>query len=414
MSDSLGIGFVGAGFITSVFHAETLKRVRRVHCAGVMNPTVSKAEDVAADLRAADCGDSTAYGDLRELVRDPGVEALWLTGPNHTRVENVEIIVEELRQGGADLTGLAIEKPLARTIGEAREIIDLVDSVSVNEAYLENQVHMPGVTRMRDLLWESGADSGRPYLARSAEEHSGPHSGWFWDPREQGGGVLSDMMCHSHKANKHLLERPEADGDLKPVAVSADISTLKWGREGYADDLLEEYDVDYGKTPAEDYASATVFYETPEGQLVAGEATNSWCFVGQGLRITIELLGPEYSGRVDTLDSGTDVFFSDAAAEEAGYVVEKQEASRGEMSVLPDEPVTYGYLAQNRHVVDAFRTGEDASEDLRDGLEVVKLCMASYKAAEAGERLRFDSLDLDEYVPEPARGEFEAGPGGIE
>jgi predicted dehydrogenase len=84
------------------------------------------------------------------------------------------------------------------------------------------------------------------------------------------------------------------------------------------------------------------------------------------------------------------------------------------MSVLPDEPVTYGYLAQNRHVVDAFRTGEDASEDLRDGLEVVKLCMASYKAAEEGERLRFDSLDLDEYMPEPARGEFEAGPGGIE
>jgi len=113
-----------------------------------------------------------------------------------------------------------------------------------------------------------------------------------------------------------------------------------------------------------------VFYETPDGDLVVGEATNSWCFVGSGLRITIELLGPEYSGTVNTLESGTDVFFSDRAAEDAGYVVEKREADRGAMPVLPQEAATYGYLDQNEHVVEAFRAGRDASQDLRDGLEV--------------------------------------------
>jgi len=84
-----------------------------------------------------------------------------------------------------------------------------------------------------------------------------------------------------------------------------------------------------------------VFYETPDGDLVVGEATNSWCFVGSGLRITIELLGPEYSGTVNTLESGTDVFFSDRAAEDAGYVVEKREADRGAMPVLPQEAATW-------------------------------------------------------------------------
>ncbi len=80
---------------------------------------------------------------------------------------------------------------------------------------------------------------------------------------------------------------------------------------------------------------------------------------------------------------------------------------------MPDETAAYGYLEQNKHVVESFRAGESAREDVHDGLEVVRLCMASYKAAEEGRRLEFDDLDLEGYVPEPARGEFESGTAGI-
>jgi predicted dehydrogenase len=412
-ADRLGVGFVGAGFITREFHAATFERIRDADVAGVMNPTASKAEDVANACREAGSGDPIATDDVRELVAHNDVDAVWVTSPNHTRVETVEAIVEELQQGNAELSGIAMEKPLARTVGEAEQIVDLVERTDLNHAYLENQVYMPGVDRMKELLWDSAEGAGRPYLARSAEEHAGPHSAWFWDPERQGGGVLSDMMCHSHKVNRHLLSRPGED-DLEPIAVTCDISTLKWGREDYAAELAEEYDVDYHESPGEDYASASVFYETPEGELVVGEATNSWCFVGSGLRITIELLGPEYSGTINTLESGTDVFFSDRAAEGAGYVVEKQAADRGKMPVLPQEGATYGYLDQNEHVVSAFRAGENAQEDLSDGLEVAKLVAASYLAAERGERVDLNDTDLADYVPEPARGEFEAGPAGIE
>ncbi len=413
MSDRLGVGFVGAGFITSTFHAPTFERIRDADVEGVMNPTVEKAETVAADLREAGM-DPFATDDVRELVRDEAVDAVWVTPPNDVRVDTVAAVVEEVEQGRAELEGVAVEKPLARTVDEAREVVDLVEGAGLHHAYLENQVYMPGVERTRELLWDSAEGSGRPYLARSAEEHSGPHSGWFWDGERQGGGVASDMMCHSHEVNRHLLSAPDEDaGDLEPVAVSCDLSTLKWGREGYADELAEEYDVDYRGSPAEDYASASVFYETPDGELVVGEATNSWCFVGSGLRITIELLGPEYSGRIDTLESGTTVFFSDRAAEDAGYVVEKQEADRGSMPVLPQEGSTYGYLDQNEHVVDAFRAGRNAREDLHDGLQVSELVAASYLAAERGERVTLDDVDLAGYVPEPARGEFEAGPDGV-
>ncbi|MCU4925524.1 Gfo/Idh/MocA family oxidoreductase [Halobacteria archaeon AArc-dxtr1] len=410
-NDSLGIGFVGAGFITDTFHSETLRGIRHAHAAGVMNPTRSKAEALAEKLRGYECGDPTVHESVGELTRDPDVDALWITSPNFTRLETIEAVVEAV-EDGADLDGIAIEKPLARNLAEAQEVVDLIESIDVNHAYLENQVFMPGIAKIKDLLWDSAEATGRPYLARSAEEHAGPHSAWFWQGDKQGGGVLSDMMCHCHKVNKHLLEAETGD-DLTPLAVSCDLSTLKWTRDEYADRLAEDFDVDFQAEPTEDYAHATVFYETDDGEVVVAESTNSWCFVGKGLRITIELLGPEYSGNINTLDSGVNVFFSSEVEDDTGYVVEKQQAGQGEMAVIPDEVTTYGYLDQNRHVVSAFRNGENASEDLYDGLEIVELCMASYLSAERGERVAFDDVDLEEYVPEPARGEFDPSPSGM-
>lgn len=406
-NESLGIGFVGAGFITETFHSETLRGIRDAHGAGVMNPTRSKAQRVADKIREYDCGDPTVHESVRSLACDPDVDALWITSPNYTRVETVRTIVDAIESGEAELDGIAIEKPLARNVEEARTVLDLVESTDLAHAYLENQVYMPGVRKIRSLLWDSADLTGRPYLARSAEEHAGPHSGWFWDGEKQGGGVLNDMMCHSHKVNQHLLESPSRSETLQPVAVSCDISTLKWQREMYTKELKEKYDVDYQSNPAEDYARATVYYETDEGETVVGETTNSWCYVGSGLRITIELLGPEYSGSLNTLDSGTDVFFSSSVEDEGGYVVEKQQAGQGAMPVIPDEVTTYGYLDQNRHVVSAFRQGENAREDLHDGFEIVRLCMASYLSAEEGRRVRLEDADLESYVPEPARGAFD-------
>jgi Predicted dehydrogenases and related proteins len=413
-TDRLGIGFVGAGFITRTFHSDALGKIRHADAAGIMNPTVSKADSLAEEMRAADCGDPNTYGDVRELIQDPAVDALWITSPNYARVETMEMVADELEQGNTDLVGIAFEKPLGRNLKEAQRVVELVEQTGLAHAYLENQVHMPSVTRLKELLWSNGRPAGRPYLARSTEEHSGPHAGWFWDGKQQGGGVLNDMMCHSHKVNRFLLEDPDTDGGgLTPLAVAADISTLKWGRDEYAQELADEYGVDYENTPAEDYARGSIFYETEDGQLVVGEATNSWNFVGSGIRLTMELLGPEYSGSVNTIDTGTEVFFSDNIGGDGEYYLEKQEAEQGAIPVVPDETAAYGYLEQNKHVVESFRAGENAREDVHDGLAVVRLCMGSYKAAEEGRRLEFDSVDLEEYVPEPARGEFDSGPAGV-
>src|SRR6266513_3775211 len=226
------------------------------------------------------------------IVADPAIDAIWLTGPHHARVENVEEIVEAVKSGKGDLRGIACEKPLARNVAEAKRVRDLVKSIGVAQGYLENQVFAPDVERGRGLLWARGAaTTGRPYLARAAEEHSGPHGPWFWQGKLQGGGVLNDMMCHSALVVRHLLTRPgEPLSTVKPLRVTGHIASLKWTRPEYAAKLKKRMgnEVDYTKAASEDFASVVIEFETDEGTIALGEATTSWSFVGAGLRLSAE------------------------------------------------------------------------------------------------------------------------------
>jgi predicted dehydrogenase len=330
--------------------------------------------------------------------------------PNFLRLEVVETICEEVRAGRAELKGVAIEKPLASNLRESRRIVEALDEVGIPGGYLENQVFAPGLTRGHAILWERGAKlSGPPYLARCAEEHSGPHRAWFWDGRQQGGGVLSDMMCHSIEAGRYLLTPPgTSKGDwLTPVSVSASIASLKWTRGNYPDRLVSEYgeEVDYRNHPAEDYARATITYRNGEGDEVVAEATTSWSYVGPGLRLSFEMLGPEYSFQMNTLDTPAKIFISRALqGEKDEDLVEKQNAEQGLMPLIEDEAITYGYTEENRHMVESFLAGREPSESLHDGLSVSELSMASYLAAETGDTIRFPVTDLESFVPQVAQG----------
>src|SRR3989449_9956930 len=96
-------------------------------------------------------------------------------------------------------------------------------------------------------------------------------------------------------------------------------------------------------------------FATDEGATALGEATTSWSFVGAGLRLSAELLGPEYSLAWNSLDSGLKLFFSREVQGRAGEdLVEKQNAEVGQMPVVANEAAAYGYEAEDRHFVHPF------------------------------------------------------------
>jgi len=408
MTKRLGIGFVGGGFITR-FHVQSFVGVRDADVLGCWSPKRESAERVAKLARDIDVGACKAYGSITEMVADPAIQALWICGPNHARIENIEEIVSAIESGKGTLLGIACEKPLARNLEEAIKVRDLVNRVGLKHGYLEDQLFTPHVETGRALLWARGAaTTGRPYLARAAEEHSGPHTPWFWQGDLQGGGVLNDMMCHSALLVRHLLTRPgEPLSSVRPVKVTGKIASLKWSRPNYARKLRETFGekVDYTRTPSEDFAGLTIEFETSDGARVLGEATTSWSFVGPGLRLSAELLGPEYSMQWSSLDSGLRLFFSRAVQGPEGEdLVEKQNAETGMMPVVPNEAVVYGYEAENRHFARAFLGLEEPRLTFDDGIGVVEVLMTAYKSAEEERTLTLPVSDLRTFRPAVARG----------
>lgn len=406
----LGVGFIGSGFNTK-FHIQAWPGVRDADVLGVWSPNRKHAEEAAALARRLDVGAAKAYGSIAAMVGDPAIDAIWLCGPNFARIENVQELTDTVSRGKGELLGIACEKPLARNVAEAREVTKLVKAAGLAHGYLENQVFSPQVTRGYELLWARGATlTGRPYLARAAEEHSGPHGPWFWQGNLQGGGVLNDMMCHSALVVRHLLTEPGKPlSTVRPVRVTGHIASLKWSQPSYAKRLAETMgrEVDYRRRPSEDFAAVHIEFEAAGGQRVIGEATTSWSFVGAGLRLSAELLGPEYSLTWNTLDTGLKLFFSREVKGAAGEdLVEKQNAEVGQMPVVANEAVAYGYEAENRHFVRVFLGKEKPQLTFDDGIEVVEVLMAAYMSAEQGRTLEFPPRGLPAFVPAVAQGKW--------
>lgn len=378
---TLKLGFIGAGFIAR-FQALAMKQVRNCELSAIYDHTGASA--LAEYAKKNGLGDPKLYKTVNDLCNH--CDAVALLSPNYTRIEMMEQIVDAVKKG-AELKGIICEKPLGRTVAEAEKMVQLAKEANLLTSYFENQLHMNSINNALHQLRPQQAVMGGFTLARSTEEHAGPHNAWFWDPTRQGGGVLSDMGCHSIAIGRHILT-PEGKATtfLKPVSMQCDTSLLKWGLPKYRKQLLDKFGVDYSKTPAEDFATGIATFKNPEtGQLLKAQFTDSWMYDKQGLRLWMDALGPGYAMEVNTLISPVEIFIGDEAAEgvaDAETALEKSTSSKGLLSVLPNEADLYGYTTEIQDAVNSFLNGKNALLDFEFGAEVTFLVQAAYMAAE--------------------------------
>jgi len=399
---TLRVGFVGAGFIAR-FQATAMKQVRGIELAGVH--ALKGAPELASMARDLGLGDTVVYSSVSEMAKH--VDCVAILAPNFARVSIMEEIVSAVK-AGAQLKGVICEKPLGRTVAEARRLVELAQSAGLRTAYFENQIFMKPISTQLAQLVPVQRIMGPLSLTRSAEEHGGPHEGWFWDPTRQGGGVLSDMGCHSIAVGWYVLTPTgKSLTFLQPQSVNAEVALLKWGQPYWREKLLKDRGVDYTKTPAEDFATGMVTYKNPEtGQKVKSQFTNSWMFEKQGLRLLMDGMGPGYAFEVNTLVSPLNIFIGDAAAEainDAESALEKATASRGLLAVQYNEADLYGYTDEIADALDAFSSGRDAMLPWSYGLEITRLVMAAYLSAERRKVIDLTDpgvqLELETYVP---------------
>jgi predicted dehydrogenase len=397
----LKIGMIGAGFVAR-FHERALRSVRNVEFAGVY--ALKGAEPLAQLARQDRLGDTKAYDSIGDLIR--AVDVVCIFAPNFARVTMMREIATAV-ENGAKLKGIIVEKPLARNFSEANTLVRIAKAMNVPTAYFENQIHMPAVVQARTQLAQVEKAMGPAHLARSAEEHGGPHEPWFWDPTTQGGGVCCDMGCHSIACGMYMVTPSGKPVNyLKPLRVNSTMALLKWGKEPWISQLKKR-GVDYSTKPAEDYSSVSIEFEDPQTkQHSIVQATNSWMYDAPGLRLLMETFGPGYSYTVNSLESPAGIFISDAAAvavQDSELALEKSQASRGALILQPDEIALYGYVAEWLDALGAFEQGRDALLNLEYGRLITMLIMAAYMSHE--KRRVIDMTDpqtlaeLETYVP---------------
>src|SRR4029077_4899786 len=130
---------IGTGFMARS-PLQAMVGVRDAVIAGVFSPDQGRREEFCRRVDAAGVGPCRSFASVEELAGSDDIDAVWVVGPNDQRVAHVRAIAAAAGARRRPLLGVACEKPLGRTLAEARELVRLAEQAGLNHGYLENQV----------------------------------------------------------------------------------------------------------------------------------------------------------------------------------------------------------------------------------------------------------------------------------
>ena len=219
MGTDISWALVGASTIAE----EWMINAIRAQPDGVIRAIVSG--DLARARQFADKHSiAIASVDLKEILADPQIDAIYISSTNEKHLPQV------LAAAAAGKHVLC-EKPLALTTDDAREMID---ACATHNVILATNHHLRCAAthqRMRDLI--RGGSIGTPLFARVFHAVSlPPHlRGWRIERPDAGGGVVLDISVHDVDTLRFLL-------DAEPVEVSAMTTSGGMGKGGLADGVM--------------------------------------------------------------------------------------------------------------------------------------------------------------------------------
>jgi predicted dehydrogenase len=198
---------------------------------------------------------------------------------------------------------------------------------------------------------------GRVHLVKQGEKHSGPHSPWFWDVEQSGGGALMDLGCHGIAFCWWFLGKP------KVKSVYAHMSTQ----------------VHRDRTQGEDEAITIVEFETG----AIGMVESSWNRPG-GMDDCIEVFGEKGQTYADMLMGNALPTYSEVGF---GYAVEKAATTKGWTYPVFEEHWNYGFPQEMRHFARCVCGKETPISDGETGRMVQEVLYAAYASAGQGRKI---------------------------
>jgi predicted dehydrogenase len=226
----LRVGMVGGGrkaFIGAV-HRMAMRLDDLIELkAGALSAEPKNARASGGDLSLAP---ERVYSDFREMAareakRPDGVEAVVIVTPNHLHYPVAKAFLE----AGVDII---CDKPLATSIAEAKELVELTRTTGLVFAVTLNNTGYPMVRQAREMIaaGEIGdirvvhASYIQDWLTQPIDADGQKQAEWRTDPARAGASAcLGDIGVHAHNLALFVT-------GLELDAVSADLTTFVPGR----------------------------------------------------------------------------------------------------------------------------------------------------------------------------------------
>ncbi len=336
---------IGAGFIADI-HAESYHRfVPDAELVGVY----SRSEDHARAF-ALKHGIACWFIDLGEALAQTDCDVADICLPNYL---HARVTIDAAKAG----KHVIIEKPLCLTLEEADELITTCKAHNVKLMYAEELCFAPKYERVRQLVREGAL--GSIYYLRQCERHSGPHSDWFYDLNQSGGGALMDMGCHGFAWFRWML-----GAETKALSVFAQMQT----------GLLHG-----ARTRGEENSVCVVEFDGG----VVGVVENSWAKLG-GMEDRVEVCGTGGVVYADLFMGNSALTYSEKGY---GYAMEKAGSTQGWTFTNFEEAFNQGYPQELKHFIACVRSDTPPLTTGEDGRVVLEMLNAAYYSARIGEKV---------------------------
>ncbi len=348
--DKVRIGIVGSKFAAD-FHCDSYSRDDRAEVVAVA--AIDNLEEISSKW-----GIGKTYEDYNEMFKDKSIDLISVCVPNFL---HHDVTIAAAKAG----KHILCEKPLATSVEDAKEIVEVCRQEGVKLFYGEDWCFAPSLMKVIEIVNEGAI--GEVLYVKAKETHNGTHSPFAKNAKYCGGGSLIHLGIHPVGWILHLLSN---GGKNKVVEVIGKVN-------GGAEDNYVHKD-----NTGEDWGLGVMKFASGQHAFIEG----NYITVG-GMDDKIELYGTEGLIKVDlTFGSNINVYSRPGYS----YCIEKTDNTLGWTKPAVDEFFNLGYVKELAYVVDCILKDEEPMYGIGGqlGLACVEIIDAMYQSSKEAKTIK--------------------------
>lgn len=312
-----------------------------------------------AKAKAEKYGITRIYTDYKELLADPGIDAVSICTWNNS---HAPISIAALDAGKNVLT----EKPLCMTVNEALAVEEAVHrsgktlQVGFVRRYASN-------TRIIKSFLENGELGDIYYAKASCIRRLGNPGGWFSDVERSGGGPLIDVGVHVIDLCWYLMGRPKvksvSGNTYKKLGNRANVKNLAFYKAA---------DYDASHNTVEDMANALIRFENGASILV----DVSFTLHAKEDELTVKLYGDKGGAELEP---------------QLSIITEKHDTILNLTPQINNLSFDFvaGFQDEINYFIEVCQGKKETISPVQDGVEMMKILCGIYESSEKGEEIHF-------------------------